>query len=81
MRILPILILGTIVLFVSGVVAPQRSKKLQGWVDDRLSQGERKGERRAGWVGDWLAKCLRAGQTVNAAAVRSGRRVRGWLPF
>lgn len=81
MRIIPLLIIGTIVMFMSGLIAPRRSKRLQGWVDGHLKSAEEKGERNAGWVGDWTAKCLRAGEKINALAARAGPRVRDWLPF
>jgi hypothetical protein len=80
-RVLPLLILGTIVMFMSGLIAPERSKRLQGWVDGRLQKVKKKGERNAGWVGDWTAKSFRAGQRINTAAVRTGRRLRKKLPF
>ena len=81
MRVLPLLIIAMIVLFLSGLVVPQRSKRLQAWVDGRLQVGRRKGERNAGWVGDWTARSLKAGQAINTAVVRAGRAVRDKLPF
>jgi hypothetical protein len=81
MRILPLLIIATIVLFFAGLIVPQRSKRLQAWVDGKLQVGKPKSEHNAGWVGDWTAKSLKAGQTVNKAAVRAGRKVRDKLPF
>ena len=51
MRLIPILIIGTIVLFCAGVIAPQRSRRLQGWVHGRLQKGEHKGRQRAGRLG------------------------------
>jgi hypothetical protein len=79
MRVLPLLIIAVIVLFFAGLIAPQRSKRLQAWVDGKLQQGKVKGDRGYGWVGDWTARSLHWGQKVNAAAVRAGRRVRGGL--
>ena len=81
MRILPLLIIATIVLFFAGLVAPQRSRRLQAWVDGKLQVGKRKSEQNAGWVGDWTAKSLKAGQTVNKAVPRAGRKARDKLPF
>jgi hypothetical protein len=81
MRVLPLLIVAVIILFFSGLIVPERSKRLQGWIDQRLQVGEEKGRRKAGWAGNWTAKSLQAGQTINAAVVRAGRRLRDWLPF
>jgi hypothetical protein len=80
MRVLPILILGTIVLFLSGLIAPRRSKRLERWIDGRLRKGRRKGDKKAGRIGDWTAKSLWYGQRLADGALDVGRRVRGWLP-
>jgi hypothetical protein len=80
MRLL-LLLIAMIVLFFSGLIVPERSKRLQGWVDERLESVEQKGWRNGGRVGDWTAKSLHAGQSINAAVVRAGRRVRERLPF
>jgi len=80
MKLLPILILGTIVMFLAGVIAPRRSKRLEAWVDKRLRKGRRKSERNAGRIGDLTAKSLAYGQRLADGAVKYGRRVRTWLP-
>jgi hypothetical protein len=76
MRIIPLLIIAVIVLFFAGLIVPERSKRLQRWVDERLEDGEQQGWRKGGRVGDWTAKSLHGGQSVNAAVVRAGRGVR-----
>jgi hypothetical protein len=81
MRILPLLIIATIVLFFAGLIAPQRSKRLQAWVDGKLRVGRRKGEENAGRFGDWTARSMKAGQKLNTKVVRAGRKVRDKLPF
>jgi hypothetical protein len=79
MRVLPLLIVAVIVLFFAGLIAPERSRRLQAWIDDRLQKGRRKGDRSAGWVGDWTARSLGYGQRINAAVIKAGRAVRDWL--
>jgi hypothetical protein len=80
MRVLPILVIAVLVLFFAGLIVPGRSKRLQIWVDERLQQGREKGRRNAGWVGDWTAKSMKAGQRLNARVVSAGRAVREKLP-
>jgi hypothetical protein len=80
MRALPLIIIGTVVLFLTGLIAPRRSKRLERWIDRRLQQARRKGKRRAGRIGDWTAKSLAYGQRLADAALAGGRRVRSWLP-
>jgi hypothetical protein len=80
MRLLPVVILGTVVLFFAGLIAPRRSKRLGRWIDRRLEQGRLKSRRKAGRIGDWMAKSLRFGQRLADGALRVGRRARGWLP-
>jgi hypothetical protein len=79
MRVLPLLILAVILLFLAGLIAPQRSRRLQAWIDGRLQKGRKKGDRSAGWVGDWTASSLEYGQRINAAVIRAGRAVRDRL--
>ena len=55
MRLLPIVVIGTIILFFTGLIAPRRSKRLERWIDERLRKGQRKGARKAGWLGDMTA--------------------------
>jgi hypothetical protein len=80
MRLLPIIIIGTIVLFFTGLIAPRRSKRLERWIDRRLRKAQRKGARNAGRIGDWTAKSLAYGQRLADGALACGRRLRRWLP-
>ena len=79
-RLLPILILGTVGLFFAGLIAPRRSKRLEAWIDNRLKRTRRKSERNAGRIGDWTARSLWYGQRLADGALEFGRRVRRWLP-
>jgi hypothetical protein len=80
MRLLPIIVIGTVVLFFIGLIAPRRSKGLERWIDTRMRKGRRKGNRNAGWLGDTTAKSLKFGQRLADGALAVGRRVRDWLP-
>lgn len=80
MRILvPLVLLSLVVLFVTGVVAPRRSWRLQGWIDRRLERGQEKGGRSAGRVGNWTAKTLAFTQRAADKTTQAGRRVRDRL--
>jgi hypothetical protein len=80
MKVIPLLIVGTIVLFFSSLIAPRKSKRLQRWVKARLRKGERKGWRHVGFLGDWTAKSLQWGQDWVDKVMRSGRKTRDKLP-
>jgi hypothetical protein len=80
MRAIPLLILGTIVLFLAALIAPRRSKRLQRWIKQRMQKGERKANRNAGRLGDWTAKSLDWGQSWVDKVMRGGRKTRGKLP-
>jgi hypothetical protein len=77
MRILPLLLVVMVVLFLTGLIAPRASKRVERWMDRRLDKVEAKGDRRAGFVGDWTAKLLAWGQRLLDAAVTAGRGLRG----
>jgi len=79
MRALPIILIVAVVLFLTGLIAPQKSRRLQAWINDRLERAEQKANRRAGFLGDWTAKTLRWGQKLVDAAASLGRRARGRL--
>jgi len=75
--LLPVFVLGLVVLFCIGVFAPRRSRRLQGWIDDRMERHEERGERSHGRIGNWIATMLDWMQRATDAALRGGRRVRG----
>jgi hypothetical protein len=80
MRILPVLLIAMIVLFLIGLIAPRASGRVERWMDRRLEKVEAKGDRRAGFVGDWTAKLLSWGQRLLDAAVEAGRGLRRRVP-
>jgi hypothetical protein len=79
MRILPLLLLAMLVLFLAGLIVPRKSRRMQRWTNDRLQVAKEKGDRRAGFVGDWTAKSLDWGQTLVTKAAEAGRRLRARL--
>jgi hypothetical protein len=80
MRVLPLLILGTLILFLAALIAPRKSRRLQRWIKRRMQKGERKGHRNAGFVGDWTAKMLDLGQRWIDRVMAGGRKTRAKLP-
>jgi hypothetical protein len=80
MKVLPLLILGTIFLFLAALIAPRKSKRLQRWVKRHMRKGERKGRRNVGFLGDWTAKSLDWGQRWVDKVMRGGRKTRDKLP-
>jgi len=75
--LLPVFVLLLVVLFFVGVFAPRRSRRLQGWIDDRMERQEEQGDRSHGRLGNWTAKALDFIQRATDAALRGGRKVRG----
>lgn len=81
MRLLvPVILLSLVVLFVISVFAPRKSRRLQGWIDDRLERGQEKGDRSAGRVGNWTAKMLALTQRAADKTSQAGRSLRDRLP-
>ena len=64
-----------IVLFVGGVVAPYRSKKMQARVDELAKKGEKGGDENAGRLGDATRNALEKSRDAADASARAGRRV------
>lgn len=81
MRVLvPLVLLSLVVLFVVSVIAPRKSKRLQGWIDERLERGQDKGDRSAGRLGNVTAKTLALTQAAADKTSRAGRALRERLP-
>ena len=77
--LLPLVLISLVLLFVTSVVAPRKSKRLQGWIDERLEGGQEKGDRSGGRIGNWTAKTLDLTQRAADKASRAGRRLRDRL--
>ena len=81
MRILLLLVvLFCIVLFFAGLIAPRRSRRLQRWYDRLLRRGERKGDEKAGKLGDLTEASLRGSRRLGDKSAEAGRALRGKLP-
>ncbi len=77
MRILLVLVvLFVVFMFLAGLIAPRRSRRLQRRVDTTLERGEKKGDRRAGKLGDWTETALRWSRNVVDRSVQAGRKLR-----
>jgi len=71
MKALPILLIAGLILFVTGLTAPRKSKRLA--LDQLgLDRAETKGNRRAGALGDWTARALSWRQRFVAAVSSAG---------
>lgn len=90
MRLILLGLLLCVVLFFAGLLFPRRSRKLQEKVGKYLRRGERKGDERAGKLGDATNTALKktrkatehsadAGRAVNQAGQKAGRSVRDKL--
>jgi di/tricarboxylate transporter len=75
-RALPLIVVGLVVLFAAGLIAPRKSVRLQRWMDDRLEEGQERSDRRWGKLGDWLATSLGWLQRAGDATAEAGRRLR-----
>ena len=77
MRLLiPIAVLVLIGLFITGAIAPRRSRRVEHWIDDRLERGESRTRRRGGRFGDWVARTLDISRRAADKALQIGRRAR-----
>ena len=73
--LLLVIVLVCIVLFVAGVFAPERSKRMQTWVAQKLHMGERHADEKAGKVGDLTNSMLEKSRSATNASARGGRKV------
>jgi hypothetical protein len=73
--LLVLVVLFCVVLFVAGVLAPRRSRRLQRWYDRVLRRGERKGDRNAGKLGDLTERGLRGSRRAGDASADAGRKL------
>lgn len=81
MRLLvPLVLLSLVFLFLASLLAPHKSKRLQGWIDERLERGQGKGDRSAGRLGNVTAKTLAMTQRAADKTSRAGRALRDRLP-
>jgi len=64
-----------IVLFIVGVFAPRRSRRMQQAVDRFSKKGEGKGDRNAGKLGDLTRDALEKSRAAADRSARAGRRV------
>ncbi len=72
-----IVVLGVVclVLFVTGVFSPSKSKRMQNKVDSLARKGEKKGDDKGGKFGDAMQDALKKSRKAADASARAGRRV------
>ena len=76
MRILVVLIVVVCaVLFLAGVFAPERSKRMQSWVAKGFRKGERKGDQSAGKLGDVTNTMLEKSRQATDKSAEGGRAI------
>ena len=80
MKVLLLGIVFCLVLFVAGLVAPRRSRRLQKAMDRFLRKGERRSDRSAGRVGDWTETSLKKVRHAGDKSADAGRALRERLP-
>lgn len=64
-----------VVLFVVGVIAPRRSRRMQQKVDALSLRGERKGDDNAGRIGDAATRSLEKMRGAADTSAEKGREV------
>jgi hypothetical protein len=74
-KLLLVIVLVCIVLFLAGVFAPERSKKMQAWVAKKLRKGERKGDEEGGKLGDMTNTMLEKSRKATNKSAEGGRAV------
>lgn len=77
--LLPLLILGCVVLFVMAVVAPARARRAQRKVAKPMRKAERKTDRNAGKLGDFLRASTKFARKALEKSTDAGRWVRAKL--
>jgi hypothetical protein len=64
------------VLFVTGVVSPPRSRRLQGLTDRFSMKAERKGDQKGGRLGDFTRDALEKSRRAVDRSAEKGRELR-----
>ena len=72
-----VVLVACILLFLAGVIAPKRSRKIQKSVDRFARKGEEKANHNAGKLGDATQAMLKKSREAADASARTGRRLRG----
>lgn len=70
-----VLVVVCVVLFIAGAVSPSRSRRMQDAVDRVSLNGEEKGDRRAGKLGDATETALRKSRAAADASAHKGRKL------
>ena len=70
-----------VVLFVTGLAAPGRSRKAQRAVDMKLDTLQGEAGRAPGRLGKWLARPFAKSEKATNKSARAGRKTRFNLPF
>ena len=73
MTVAAIIVVLVIVVFVVGLVAPRKSRRMQAVRDRLLKRGERKGDRNAGIAGDAAKGGLKAIRRAGDRTAETGR--------
>ena len=81
MIVVGIAVVACVVLFVTGFLAPQLSKKPQYRIDRLLSKGIGKAGKAPGRLGKWLAQPFGKSEKATNKSARAGRKARFKLPF
>ena len=75
LAVVAILAVVCIVLFVTGVISPRASRRMERKVDGIGRKGQSKGEAKAGKPGDATAKMLKGARHAAATSADKGRRL------
>jgi hypothetical protein len=73
-------LLCCVVLFLSGLIAPRRSRRLQARIDRFLRRGERKSGANAGRLGDLSRESLKLARHSGDKSAEAGRALRKKIP-
>jgi hypothetical protein len=63
-------------MFVFGIVAPDRSRRVQRGLSGGMQRGEEKASASAGRPGDWAAKAVELSRRAFDRSTEAGRKVR-----
>jgi len=74
--LLVVVLVLVVLVFVAGVVAPRKSRRMQAVRDRMLRRGEREGDEKAGILGDAAEGTLEKIRHVGDRSAEAGRRTR-----
>ena len=80
--LLIVLVVGSVSMFIVGLVVPRKSRRVQSWIDDKFFKGQRKRGKAPGkLMPKAIGKSLKNSRKVLDKSAKAGRKSREKTPL